>query len=541
MTKIKTTLFHKNKLLFTIVVLLIVMGNFLAISFAYVLQKVLDLVSEGNISKLVSFSVFIIILLILLFLVQYSLNRFRNKYIYRVMRSFRAEVYQQLSQNSITMFFSENTNKYVSFFQNDITIVEERYLLGIFSTISSILSMLWAILLMLWYSVSLSMIVILLCLVLVLMTQIMSKRISEYEVATSEANMHFISMLNDLLNGFTVIKSFQAEEKALELFGIQNEKLSVTRKSKKDKEALLTTMSNVLGSLIQILIFVIGGVFAINKWLSLGTVVAYINLSEYIISPLQLLPGYVAGIKSADSLISRMDNQLCNCSKTNERITVNKINAGIKIDNLSFSYDNKTILSDLSYNFQLGKSYAIVGKSGSGKSTFMRLLLSGYDNYSGDIYYDNVNIKKIDIKSLYNLVSYVQQSTFIFNASIIDNVTMFQNYPREDVMNAITKAGLSSLINKKGLDYICGEKGCNLSGGEQQRISIARCLLKKSYIIMMDEPTSSLDDITADEIVDCVTKLEGVTKIFITHDNSENFLKKFDEVLELRDGRLCKN
>ncbi len=108
-------------------------------------------------------------------------------------------------------------------------------------------------------------------------------------------------------------------------------------------------------------------------------------------------------------------------------------------------------------------------------------------------------------------------------------------------MNAITKAGLSSLINKKGLDYICGEKGCNLSGGEQQRISIARCLLKKSYIIMMDEPTSSLDDITADEIVDCVTKLEGVTKIFITHDNSENFLKKFDEVLELRDGRLCKN
>ena len=541
MTKIKTTLFHKNKLLFTIVVLLIVMGNFLAISFAYVLQKVLDLVSEGNISKLVSFSVFIIILLILLFLVQYSLNRFRNKYIYRVMRSFRAEVYQQLSQNSITMFFSENTNKYVSFFQNDITIVEERYLLGIFSTISSILSMLWAILLMLWYSVSLSMIVILLCLVLVLMTQIMSKRISEYEVATSEANMHFISMLNDLLNGFTVIKSFQAEEKALELFGIQNEKLSVTRKSKKDKEALLTTMSNVLGSLIQILIFVIGGVFAINKWLSLGTVVAYINLSEYIISPLQLLPGYVAGIKSADSLISRMDNQLCYCSKTNERITVNKINAGIKIDNLSFSYDNKTILSDLSYNFQLGKSYAIVGKSGSGKSTFMRLLLSGYDNYSGDIYYDNVNIKKIDIKSLYNLVSYVQQSTFIFNASIIDNVTMFQNYPREDVMNAITKAGLSSLINKKGLDYICGEKGCNLSGGEQQRISIARCLLKKSYIIMMDEPTSSLDDITADEIVDCVTKLEGVTKIFITHDNSENFLKKFDEVLELRDGRLCKN
>ena len=132
----------------------------------------------------------------------------------------------------------------------------------------------------------------------------------------------------------------------------------------------------------------------------------------------------------------------------------------------------------------------------------------------------------------------IQQNVFIFNASILDNITMFQDFPAEEVQEVIRRSSLDKLIADKGMDYLCGENGKNLSGGEKQRISIARALLKDSSIILTDEATSSLDKETTYQITKDILGLTEKTRIMVTHSLDESLLKKYDQIIVLRDGKV---
>ena len=136
------------------------------------------------------------------------------------------------------------------------------------------------------------------------------------------------------------------------------------------------------------------------------------------------------------------------------------------------------------------------------------------------------------------MVSLVQQNVFIFNASIRDNITMFSDFPREEVDRAIELSGLSKLIAERGEDYLCGENGSGLSGGEKQRISIARSLLKKSNVMLVDEATAALDAQTAHQVSSAILDLGDLTRIVVTHSLEENLLKRYDCVLTLKNGTV---
>ena len=165
-----------------------------------------------------------------------------------------------------------------------------------------------------------------------------------------------------------------------------------------------------------------------------------------------------------------------------------------EINNVSFGYEpEKLVLQDVNFRFDAGKSYAVVGASGSGKSTLLNLLMASHSGYTGSIRYDDTPLQQISSESLYEMVSCVQQNVFIFNASIRDNITMFSQFPKEEVDRAIELSGLSALVAQRGEDYLCGENGSGLSGGEKQRISIARSLLKQAKVLLVDEATAALD------------------------------------------------
>lgn len=136
--------------------------------------------------------------------------------------------------------------------------------------------------------------------------------------------------------------------------------------------------------------------------------------------------------------------------------------------------------------FEQGKKNAVVGASGSGKSTLLNLLLASCQNYEGEILYDNNSLREINSSDLYEMESVIQRNVFVFNATIRDNITMFRDFPEEQIREAIRLSGLTGLLEDKGADYLCGENGCGLSGGEKQRITIARSLLKKSQVLLVD-------------------------------------------------------
>lgn len=288
------------------------------------------------------------------------------------------------------------------------------------------------------------------------------------------------------------------------------------------------------------------GVFLVGAYLALrghsitpGVLIVFVQLMNFIIEPIASVPGILAGRRAALALIDKLARALENNVRDEGRAIPAALETGIEIKDLSFSYDKDApTLSGINMRFEKGKSYAIVGASGSGKSTMLNLLMAAHSDYKGDIRYDGAELRGIDASSLYDMVSLVQQDVFVFNASIRDNITMFCDFPREKTDRAIKLSGLSELIREKGEDYLCGENGAGLSGGEKQRISIARSLIRETPVLLVDEATAALDKETAFRVSDAILNLEGLTRIVVTHALDARLMARYDAILTLKAGRL---
>jgi len=290
-------------------------------------------------------------------------------------------------------------------------------------------------------------------------------------------------------------------------------------------------------------IFLIGAYLAISgSNISAGSVLIFVQLLNYIINPIETIPQALAEMKSSKALIAKLSDALSQNIREEGTSSKTELQKEICLDSLSFSYNNeKMILNNISYSFEKGKKYCLVGASGSGKSTLLNLLMASCSKYSGAIRYDNTELREIDSNALYEMISVIQQKVFIFNASIRDNITMFGEYSKADVDRAIEMSGLESVIKEKGSDYLCGENGSGLSGGEKQRISIARSLLKKSQVLLVDEATASLDAETAYQVSSSILGLSGITGVVVTHSLDEALLKQYDSILTLKNGSIVES
>ena len=194
-------------------------------------------------------------------------------------------------------------------------------------------------------------------------------------------------------------------------------------------------------------------------------------------------------------------------------------------------------------NIKKGEKIAIVGMSGSGKSTLLNLLLNFYDVTSGHISIDNQNLQDISSESLYNLMTVVQQDVYIFDDTLSANITLNQPFTEDDIKQAVQQSGLENYIleNELGLQTLCGENGSNLSGGEKQRLSIARALIRKTPILLLDEATSSLDNQVTAEIENSILKIRDLTALVVTHKLNEAILKKYDRIIFMKDGIIVED
>lgn len=213
--------------------------------------------------------------------------------------------------------------------------------------------------------------------------------------------------------------------------------------------------------------------------------------------------------------------------------TGHKLKKHISLRNVSFKYDDRTILKNVSATFEKGKKYAILGKSGSGKSTLLKLLAGYYPEFEGEICTD-------EIAALPDRLAMIHQKTFLFNDSVRNNLTLWKSYTENEISEVIKKAGLKEVMEHlpQGLDTIIEENGSNFSGGECQRLAIARALLSGKDILLMDEATSALDEQTANDVENSILSLENITCISVTHRLSRENMKKYSAVLKMDNGEL---
>ena len=274
---------------------------------------------------------------------------------------------------------------------------------------------------------------------------------------------------------------------------------------------------------------------------TLGTVIAFIQLLDYVVNPIQELGPALANRKAAERLIAKAEDIMDEGAEkgNTDKIECKEFKNEITFSNVQFGYqEDQKILKSITTNFKQGESYAIVGPSGSGKTTLLHMILGYFDNYKGSIQIDGKELTEISSDSLHSLITIIQQNVFVFDDSIMKNVTMYKDFDSQRIDRAIMAAGLTQLVETKGSDYQCGENGKNLSGGEKQRVSIARAMLSNASILLADEATAALDTTNAQNVIRSILELKDMTRIVVTHSLNRQVLSQFDHIIVMKDGEI---
>lgn len=533
--------FYKNIPIFCLAVFAALASGSLNLILSWIIQQLMDTAAgeSGALSfrTLLLISAGFVLLCAGLSLLNYASQ---PRFLERAMRQYKDFAFKKLIGKSISSFRDESAAGYLSALTNDAASIETNYLAQMLAMITKAVTFIGALLLMCRYSLLMTAIAAGLTVLPLIASLLTGNRLQAVESRVSERNGEFTAALSDCLAGFTVVKNFKAEREIFRLFAQSNKALEHEKFTGRRIKTLVGMIGAVTGIFAQLGVF-IAGVYLSMKGGSMtpGAVVLFVNLMNFIISPIAELPGLLACRKAALGLVYKLAAALERSSSREGSETLNRLEHGIRLENVSFAYEpGKTVLHGINAEFEAGRAYALVGGSGSGKSTLLNLLMAAETNYSGHIFADGIELSDISTESLYGTMAAIQQNVFVFNASIKDNVSMFRDFPKTEMDEAIARAHLGALIRERGEDYLCGENGSGLSGGEKQRISIARSLLKKSSVLLADEVTAALDAQTAHRVSNDILDLQGITRIVVTHTLEESLLRRYDKIFVLRGGRI---
>lgn len=532
--------YNNNKLNYVLTIIMLVFASGLMIASAFILQLLLDVATNGNMNDLMRMLVICFIYVVIFVLVLWGKRIFIGRFMRKAMVQYRRYFFGEILEKNINSFNEESQSIYISAMTNDMKTIETNYLIGGFNIILQIVLLIGGVIAMAFYNVWIMFCVLGLCSLQILSSYLFGGKIVECEKNVSLNNSQLVALVKDLLTGFPIIKSFKAEKQTLYMFNKKNEQVESASKNRRDTAGNINILNQMCSEIVNVAVFGIGAYFAITGKITAGVVVAFIQLLNFVLGPISVLGPAIMERKAAISLIDKMANLIKKQEVKMEYSKLSEFKHSIAFKDVSFKYagNEENTIKGIDITFKKNKKYAIVGGSGSGKSTLINLLLGYHKNYEGNIFIDNLELRSLSLDTVYDLISVIQQNVFIFDSTMKDNITLFDEFDESDVMEAIEQSGLAELVEKKGLDYNCGENGCNLSGGEKQRISIARCLLRNTPIILMDEATSALDLNTSMLVEKKMLNINDITRIIITHKLDAEALKQYDSIIAMNNGYL---
>ena len=531
----------KYKLLFFTRVLTISLAALSVICFDFMMGFIVDIFSNGETEKFVPIILASIFLIILLFVTECVDGYVMSSYIKNTVNYLRCDIFTKILNKDMKDFSLDNSGKYISILYNDIKIIEDSLLNNIFLVISSFISFIISLLFLFSISPSIVIFIVIFGILGFVIPNALSKKLIIEKNNYSHNLEEITSVTKDLFSGFEVIKGFNIGSKINTIFKNSSNTVESTKKKCSILESIIKGFSLSFSVTVYLGVLILGGYLMYKGEISVGTAIIIIQLSTHIVGPVKTSISLINQIKSVSLIADKIDEILYDSCEDIEEISLPKFENSIEVKNLDFSYTNdRKALNNINLTFEKNKKYDIVGESGCGKSTLIKLLMRYYKDYNGDILIDNKDIHKIFSNDLYKNMSMIQQNVFMFDDSIKENIKLFANYSDEEVLSICDRSGLSNLISRlpDGINSLVGENGNRLSGGEKQRIAIARSLINNTKILILDESTSALDNETAYNLESSLLSINDLTLIVVTHKLIKNILLNYDEIIVMKDGMV---
>jgi len=511
--------------------------------------NIVDAMVSGDSNTFFSYiGVAVVVVILTGLLVSVSVRMFMA-YAFKSQRTLHKDFFDNILGTKISDFNQGNSATYISVLNNDIKNIAERYFSAVPQFSQDFLAVIMAIVAMATISPINALIAIFTAFLPLIGPIVLSRRLSKTQMEVSIRAVLFNQKVKDYLTGFEVIKTFGVEENIKpRFFGVANKLMRALHRGGSAMADVGALTATIVMSVLFVNYFV-AGYFVLRGDITVGGVAAIIALSTSILQPMTHVTSHISSIRSTKEISMRVLDMMKQKDITTRDVKIDTFENNIEFKNVNFAYETegkedalvKTLaLKDVTYSFKKGGKYAIVGPSGSGKSTIAKLIIGYYDNYEGDILINKSNIRDIDRESLYKVISTLHQNVFMLDDTLRNNITLYNDYSNEEYEAALQKANLlaveAALAN--GSDTLLGEGGNTISGGERQRVSIARAILKGSEVMILDEATASLDNIVAHDIEKTIIGMEDLTCIFVTHRYSREVLEQCDGILVMKDGAL---
>ncbi len=474
------------------------------------------------------------------YLASFHVTRLRNG----VLKDLREKLYQKIIHLPVSYYSDARKGDVMSRMLGDINEVQNSFFQVLELVFREPLTIIFSIVAMLAISSKLTLFVFIFIPISGLIISRIGKNLKSKSTRAQQETGYFISILDETLGGMKVVKSYNAENLFISKFNTSVKKLQQLSNSIGNKSNLASPMSEFLGILtIAVLLWYGGYMVLVDKSLESTAFIGYIALAYTILTPAKNISKasyqVKTGLAAAERVFTLMEEENTIKTKPNA-IHKDTFETGISIENINFKYHEENVLKNFTLQVPKGKTVALVGQSGSGKSTIANLLTRFYDVNEGKITIDNVDIKDIDLQSLRGLMGLVTQDSILFNDTIKANISLGKLDATDDeIIVALQIANAYEFVKDlpEGIYTNIGDSGNKLSGGQKQRLSIARAVLKNPPIMILDEATSALDT-ESERLVQIALEnmMQNRTSIVIAHRLST--IQKADMIVVMQKGKI---
>ena len=462
-----------------------------------------------------------------------------------VIKRMRMDIFEHVSGLHIGYFSNERKGDLMSKMTNDVQEVENTIVQSLRVVFREPATIILYFSVLFFMSVKLTLFTILIIPISGAIIGGITRRLKKKAVQSQQSLGRIVNILDETLGGMRVIKAFNAEGFMKKKFDGETDFYADVNVNMARKNELASPISQFLGVFVVAGILVYGGglVLSGNSDLGASDFITYIIIFTQVLNPAKEISRAVSsiqrGIASAERVFTVVDTPSQITSPTSPSV-LNKFDHAVEVKNVSFAYEDQLVLKNINFTLERGKTIALVGPSGGGKSTLADLVPRFYDPTEGEILLDGKNLKDFNLKDLRSLMGIVTQESILFNDTVFNNIAFgVEGATEADVMEAAKIANAHEFIEKMedGYQASIGERGSKLSGGQRQRLSIARAVLKNPPILILDEATSALDSESEHLVQEALTKLmSNRTTLVIAHRLST--IQHADEILVIERGEI---